>query len=385
MANDLAPGNGWDRRGLPGWAYHNPAIFAAEKDRLFRRYWQIVGHLNDIPEPGDYMTLDILGERALVIRDHDGTVRGFHNICRHRGTRVLPDDRGRCNKAIICPFHGWAYNLDGTLRGIAERSSFPELDRDEWGLKPLDIEIWQGLVFVKFSPSDVPSVAQLLAPFVAEARAYGLEKAHPEPSGDWEDTLNANWKALRDIDNEGYHVRQAHPALHDLYGGGYEDGLWKGLISRSVGAFNETPGKLWSVRAYKRLVEAAPVPEAERGRWVYLNLFPNTVIGLYPDSVSWYREIPLAVDRTYQHGRFYRHADESREVRAARYLSARIDRVTAEEDHMLCTWAYEATLSAGYEGVILSDLEHGLKSFHDLLRAEMPELTAAKPPKGLAL
>ena len=382
MAKDLTgeSTHDWDRRGLPGWAYHSPKVFEMERERLFLRHWQIAGHVNEMREPGDFVTLDLLGERALVIRGHDGILRAFHNICRHRGTRVVAGDAGRCNKAIICPFHGWAYNLDGTLRGIAERASFPPLKKEDWGLRPLELELWQGLVFVKFTPSDVSSVAEMLAPYEAEAEAYRLADALPEPSGDWDDTLDANWKALRDIDNEGYHVRQAHPALHDLYGDGYTDGPWAGLTSRSVGEFNEAPGRLWSVRAYRGLIGAAPVPEAEKGRWVYLNVFPNTVIGLYPDCVSWYREIPLAVDRTYQHGRFYRHPSESRALRAARYLSARIDRVTAEEDHMLCTWAYEATKSAGYEGVILSDLEHGLRSYHDLLRDAIPELLADRAP-----
>ena len=114
MAKDT---NDWDRKGLPAWAYHSEAIYALEQERLFRRHWQIAGHLSDIPEPGDYVTLDIAGERALVVRGHDGVPRAFHNICRHRGTRVVTGETGRCNKAIVCPFHGWAYNLDGTLRG----------------------------------------------------------------------------------------------------------------------------------------------------------------------------------------------------------------------------------------------------------------------------
>ena len=152
MAKDLTGESpqDWDRRGLPGWAYHSPKVFEMERERLFLRHWQIAGHVNEMPEPGDFVTLDLLGERALVIRGHDGELRAFHNICRHRGTRVVAGDAGRCNKAIICPFHGWAYNLDGTLRGIAERASFPPLKKEDWGLRPLELEVWQGLVFVKF-------------------------------------------------------------------------------------------------------------------------------------------------------------------------------------------------------------------------------------------
>lgn len=370
-----------DRRGLPAWAYHSPEIFEIEKARLFRRHWQIAGHVSDLPEPGDYITLDIADERALIVRGHDRTLRAFHNICRHRGTRVVPDAQGRCNKAIVCPFHGWAYNLDGTLRGVAERASFPPLDRRQWGLKPLELEIWQGFVFVRFEPSEQPSVADLMAPYEPDFAQFNVAAMVRIPGNDWQDRMPANWKCLRDVDNEGYHVRQAHPALHDLYGDGYSDGTWLGGTSRSDGVFNEGPGRLWSVRAYKRFLPASPVTGAQGRRWSYYNLFPNTVIGLYPDSATWYQEIPVSPGETIQRGRAYRFAEESRELRALRYLSGRIDKVTAEEDHNLCIWCYEATKSAaGYEGVILSDLEHGLRSFHELLRAAIPELEEDAPP-----
>ncbi|MCX7645822.1 MAG: aromatic ring-hydroxylating dioxygenase subunit alpha [Rhodobacteraceae bacterium] len=371
MAKDMD----WDRRGLPARAYHDATIFALEQERLFRRHWQIVGHVSDLPEPGDYVTLDIAGERAVVIRGHDGVLRAFHNICRHRGTRVVSGETGRCNKAIVCPFHGWAYNFDGTLRGVAERQSFPPLDRRAWGLRPIELEVWQGFVFVRFEPSPQPPVARLMAPFEADFAPFDVPSMVRIPENDWQDRVPANWKSLRDVDNEGYHVRQAHPALHDLYGGGYTDSEWTGPVSRSDGVLNDGPGRLWSVRAYKALVGASPVAGLPQGRrWSYYNLFPNTVIGLYPDSAVWYQEIPLSPGETIQRGRAYRFREESRALRALRYLSGRIDRVTAAEDHDLCVWSYEATKSAsGYAGMILSDLERGVRSFHDLWRREIPE------------
>ena len=124
----------WDRRGLPGWSYHSPAFLELEKEHVFRTHWQIVGHISDVPEPGNYLTMDVVGERALIVRGRDGVVRGFHNICRHRGSRVVASEKGTCKNALVCPFHGWVYNLDGTLRGAARPRSFPELDKTEFGL-----------------------------------------------------------------------------------------------------------------------------------------------------------------------------------------------------------------------------------------------------------
>ena len=132
-----------------------------------------------MPKPGDYFTLDVADERALVIRGDDGEVRAFHNLCRHRGSRVVGDKQGHCKNAIVCPFHGWVYNFDGTLRGAARPNSFAGLDKTKFGLKPLESEIWMGFVFIRFSPGPQPSVAELMAPFVPELSHYRMEDLVP--------------------------------------------------------------------------------------------------------------------------------------------------------------------------------------------------------------
>ena len=108
MTNDNIVPKEWDRNGLPGWSYFSENLLDVENEELFRKHWQLVCHTNDIPEPGDYHTYDIAKERALVIRGHDRTIRAFHNLCRHRGARVVAGSSGRCNKAMLCPYHGWA-------------------------------------------------------------------------------------------------------------------------------------------------------------------------------------------------------------------------------------------------------------------------------------
>ena len=158
---NVAVPNDWDRRGLPGWAYHSPALLELEKEHLFRNHWQIAGHVSDVPNEGDYLTIDVVGERALIVRGKDGVVRGFHNLCRHRGSRVVADSQGTCKNALVCPFHGWVYNLDGTLRGAARPRSFPDLDKTEFGLMPLDLEIWMGFIFFRFRKGPQPAVAEL--------------------------------------------------------------------------------------------------------------------------------------------------------------------------------------------------------------------------------
>jgi phenylpropionate dioxygenase-like ring-hydroxylating dioxygenase large terminal subunit len=382
MTADIALPKDWDRSGLPGWAYFSQELFELECETLFKTHWQFVCHVNEAADIGAYVTFDVAGERALVIRGHDGILRAFHNLCRHRGSRIVPEARGVCNKAMVCPYHGWAYNLDGGLRGIANRDSFPPMQAEKWGLKPLEMEIWNGLVFIRFQAGPQPSVAEVLARFDDEIAPYDLANMVPTDSNSMDDLLPVNWKSVRDVDNEGYHVRQAHPGLHQLYGDGYFDEPYVNGTSRSVGTFNEAYGHRWSVRKYREILpEADQLPLHQRRQWIYFGMFPNFVLGLYPDSVIYYQEVPQSAEQTVQRGMCYRRAKESREMKAARYLSGRIDRDTAEEDQMLMVWSCEATKSSAYDGVILSDLEYGVKTYHDHLRRLLPVMEQPVPPK----
>jgi len=378
---DIGVPNDWDRRGLPGWSYHSDALLELEREHVFRSHWQIVGHVSDLPEPGDYLTMDIVGERALVVRGKDGVVRGFHNLCRHRGSRVVADEKGHCANALVCPFHGWVYNLDGTLRGAARPRSFPELDRTEFGLKPLDLEIWMGFVFIRFRAGPQPSVAELMSPFEAEISPYRTETMVPT-YGIWQQASQVNWKSVRDVDNEGYHVAMAHPALQDLYGSTYYDEPFVNGVARSFATYNPHGGRRWSVRNYVKIApEPAHLPEHLKKAWIYYGLFPNTVVAVTPQTVQFYQEFPLTTGQTLLRGGVYRYAEESREQAAARYLAFRIDRDTTAEDVQLTIWSNESMRSKAFEGFFLSDLEYGVRTHHDHLRGLLPVLNLESAPE----
>lgn len=380
FARDITVPNDWDRRGLPGWTYHSPALLELEKEHLFRTHWQIAGHVADIPENGDYLAFDAVGERALIVRGADGEVRAFHNICRHRGSRLVSDETGHCRNALICPFHGWVYNLDGTLRGAAQPRSFPELDRDAFALIGLELEIWMGFIFVRFRPGPQPSVAELMRPFEEEIAHYGIEEMVSADDG-WSEVSPVNWKSVRDVDNEGYHVAMAHPALQDLYGSTYYDEPFVNGVCRSFATYNPHAGRRWSVRAYRNVApEATHLPAHLRKAWIYYGLFPNAVISVTPEGAQFYQEFPLSTDRSLLRGRAYRYRDESREQRLARYLAARIDRETMEEDVQLTIWSNESMQSKAFAGFFLSDLEYGVRTHHDHLRAVLPILDREKAP-----
>lgn len=374
------PPRDWDRSGLPAWTYHSPAMHELEKRELFHTHWQIAGHISDISEPGDYLTFDIGEERALVVRGADGVVRAFNNLCRHRGGRVAPHEQGHCKNALVCPFHGWVYNLDGTLRGPARPKSFGELDKAQFGLKPLDCEIWHGFIFVRFRPGPQPAVAALLRPYEEEISAYKVEERVPA-GGFSTMTTPVNWKSVRDVDNEGYHVAMAHPGLQDLYGAGYRDYIHPSGLAFSRGPYNPHAGRRWSVRNYIRIAPKATwLPENLRRQWNYYGVFPNAVITVTPEIVQFYQEFPLGPGETLLRGATYRLREESRSLRLARYLAERIDRETVKEDQQLTIWSNEAMKSSSFEGFHLSDLEYGVRSYHDQLRKLLPVMTLRTAP-----
>jgi len=379
------PGNDWDRRGLPAWTYHSEALLQLEIDEIFLNHWQLAGHVNDVPKKGDYFTLDIANERALIVRGDDGEVRAFHNLCRHRGSRVVGDKQGHCKNALICPFHGWVYNFDGTLRGAARPNSFAGLDKSKFGLKPVESEIWMGFVFIRFSKGPQPSVAELMARFAPEMAHYKVEDLVPA-GGFYDFTTNVNWKSVRDVDNEGYHVAMAHPALQDLYGATYYDEPFEGGVSRSTGTYSTHGGRRWSVRHYlKNAPVQTSLPEDLRRRWSYFGLFPNCVIAVTPEMVQFYQEFPLGVSKTLQRGAVYCRPHESREDRLARYLAKRIDRETGREDIQLTIWSNESMKSKAFDDFHLSDLELGVKSHHDHVRSALPVVTLPEEPQGRSI
>jgi len=274
----------WDRRGLPGWAYHAQAQFDLERTHVILNHWQLAGHISDLPANGDWISFDLMGERAVVMRGQDRTVRAFHNLCRHRGARVVDGAQGHCRSAVICPFHGWVYNLDGTLRGAARPETFGDMDRSQFGLKPIEMEIWHGFIFLRFLPGPQPKVADWLAPYDADFTAYRPEELTAATPPDWATTLPVNWKSVRDVDNEGYHVAMAHPGLQDLYGRSYHDAYFPGALAASCAGFGDTPGRLWSVRHYLKLTKAQDwLPERLHNSWNYYGAFPNTVIAFTPE------------------------------------------------------------------------------------------------------
>jgi carnitine monooxygenase subunit len=176
-------------------------------------------------------------------------------------------------------------------------------------------------------------------------------------------------------------VPLAHPALQELYGRSYIDTYHGTGLNQSTATFGDRSGRRWSVRNYAKLsVAQSWQPPHLQKAWVYYGLFPNAVITFTPESVQFYQEIPLSPGQTRITGRLYRRADETRKLRAARYLARRIDRETSAEDQQLSIWSNEAMKSSAFDCFHLSDLEYGVRLHHDMLRGLLPVMTQNHAP-----
>lgn len=365
---------------LAAWLYHDPGFFELERRRVFHQAWHIVGHLGDLPAAGSYITLDILGERIVTVRDADGTVRSFHNVCRHRAARLAPEPRGSCGARLVCPYHAWSYALDGRLSGVPAGQGFEGLDKAAHGLRPVEQEIFQGFIFVSFA-GGLPAVAEMMAPYAAELAPYHLESMVPLGRV----TLRpraVNWKTVADNYVDALHVGVAHPGLVRLFGSSYriEARDW---VDRMSGEVQARPSANGSERAYQALLPAMThLPPERRRVWAYFKLWPNVAFDVYPDQVDFMQFIPLSPTRTLIREIAYGLPGAGREVRAARYLNWRINRQVNAEDTALIDQVQAGMASSSYAAGPQSPREVCLRAFADRLRALIPQARRDRPPSA---
>jgi phenylpropionate dioxygenase-like ring-hydroxylating dioxygenase large terminal subunit len=355
---------------LPGWVYRDPEYFRVEMARLIRPSWQIVCHANDIPNAGDWRTLELLGESVIVIRGADGVARAFANVCRHRGSRLVDGEAG-CAKRLTCPYHAWTYAADGRLIGVPAREDYPALEMDRLGLVPVELENWMGFLFVRLEGGG-PKIDVMMAPYAEEVAPYRLE----ELQAIGRITLRArdvNWKNVADNYSDGLHINVAHPGLTRLFGGDYRIEAGE-HVDRMSGELVERPSANLSERAYQHFL-----PGGDR-TWLYYKLWPNVAIDIYPDQVDFMHFVPVGPTQTLIREISYALPDARREMKAARYLNWRINRRVNEEDTALIRRVQQGMASSLYRPGPLGRSEVCLRSFAKKLRGLIPEARREAPP-----
>lgn len=194
---------------LPPSYYTDPAVFAREHRDIFSRCWQLAAHASQVPEPGDYVTLSLAGERVFVLRGHDGVLRAFYNVCQHRGHCLLEADSGNTGRMIACPYHRWTYELDGRLKKARNSDRTPGFDPSAIRLAEIAVDEFCGFVFINLDPLAEP-MDRVYPGLREEITAWvpGIERLqHAQGHHAY---THSNWKAAVENYNECYHCRCAH-------------------------------------------------------------------------------------------------------------------------------------------------------------------------------
>jgi choline monooxygenase len=350
--------------------YRDPELAALEQERIFERTWQFAGHVSQLASAGSYLTTSAGSQPVLVLRDGEGSLRAFRNVCRHRGSRLLSGS-GECGKAIRCLYHGWTYRLDGDLIGVPEARSIPGLDKSELGLFPVRVESFCGLLFVNLDMHAKP-LAEQLTGLRERIERYVMEalRVHDEPDS----SQPANWKIVVDNYLEGYHVPIAHPGLMRLldykrYDVEVHDSwIWFEAPLRDKPSGNRVE------RIYQRLVSPMPgLSEADGRVWRYAFIYPNTAIDFYPDQVGIWRIDPDGPFRTADQAVTLLPKDTSVRNRIAQYANRKLNELVAHEDVDLVANVQAGIASRGWTPGPLSGREAAVGWFADRIRADLAE------------
>jgi carnitine monooxygenase subunit len=212
---DWDPGEPEHAYTLPARFFYDPQILTAERERIFYKAWHVVGHESELAAPGAYLTQEIFDQSVMLLRGADGEVRAFHNVCQHRGNRLLLERRGRIATVLRCGYHSWCYALDGALRSAPRSEKLPDFDRSRFGLKPVRVERFAGFWFVSLDP-DAPPLASITPGAEAEMRRFFPDLDRLRLVEEVDVVVPANWKVIMDNSIEGYHFDLSGPIHKQL-------------------------------------------------------------------------------------------------------------------------------------------------------------------------
>ncbi|HXJ11598.1 MAG TPA: SRPBCC family protein [Candidatus Limnocylindrales bacterium] len=351
---------------LPSRFYIEPAILALEKERIFRRTWQLVGTLSHacgeadgarrtIADPGAFFTVDVVGEPVVVVRDSAGTLRAFSNVCRHRAGPIAQGSG--CRNVFNCGYHGWTYTLDGRLIGTPEVDGMEFFDRSTMGMIPLRCETWEQFIFVNFDLA-APPLSAFLENIPQQAAGFEFKGIGLVERRDY--YVNCNWKVYVDNYLEGYHIPIVHPGLmKEIDYPRYRTEVLR-YSSQQLGPVKELkPGETGD-RVYP------PGPGLKEA--LYFWVFPNLMLNIYPDNIQTNVIVPLGHDRTLTIFEWYVHDAHSEKARERMRKTISFSEIVQQEDIHICEAVQRGLQSSTYDrGRYSVKRENGVHHFHMLL------------------
>jgi Rieske 2Fe-2S family protein len=351
---------------LPGSYYTDENIFALEQEKIFERMWFCAVRASDIPTPGTFRTVQVGRESILLTRSRSGDVRGFFNICRHRGAQLCTESSGEVKRAFQCPYHAWTYDLDGKLVAAPNITKMPDVDRVEYGLRTVHVREWLGYVWVCLAEEPPSFEDDVLAAIVE--RLGDVESIDRYQVQDLKlgrrivYDVQANWKLIIENFMECYHCATIHPELTEVlpeFADGYAAQYFVGHGAEFGG---EVQGfTVDGSEGVDRIPSVAP--EQDR-RYYAITVKPQVFINLVPDHVIVHRMFPMAADRTVVECDWLylpEVVESGKDVSRSVELFDRVNR----QDFDACERCQPAMRSRVYaQGGVLVPSEHHIAAFH---------------------
>src|SRR5688572_6247955 len=296
---------------LPQRYFVSPEVFAQEQEAIFSRQWVLVGHQSQVERAGDFFVREVLpsqgsgttgaGESLIIARDREGTLRGFYNVCRHRGTRLCEEASGH-SATIQCPYHAWTYALDGKLVGAPHMDAVKNFAKGDYSLHPVKLAIWEGFIFVNLEKDSKP-FEQVFAPLMGKFSHWNLPQLRLARRIEY--NVRANWKLIFENYSECYHCPGVHPILskvspydsaeNDLTAGPFLGGF----MAINKGKSLTMSGNACALGVAGKDQEKEQEHEQEgKDRVFYYSIFPNMLLSLHPDYVMVHQLWPHSPERT---------------------------------------------------------------------------------------
>ena len=335
---------------LPASLYMDPAVFAEEKNKIFARTWQVVGHSSQVASAGDYFTTERIGEPLLIVRGADGKLRGFYNVCRHRAG---PPAQGCGSRKLFrCGYHGWTYGLDGALIQATEMDGVEGFCAEDFALKPARVEEWFNLVFVNLD-SDAAPLRDSLGELPAQAEKFPFAEMKLFERRTYD--MQCNWKTYVDNYLEGYHLPSVHPGLNrELDYNAYVVEPYAGHVRQFSPIRGAQPGDA-TPRRYPQAREDLTTD--------YFWIFPNWMLNCYPDNVSLNIVLPVEPERSIAIFEWYL-PEKDHNAPAAKASVEFSDQIQME-DVAICEVVQKNLRSRSYSrGRFSATQEKGVHAFH---------------------
>jgi choline monooxygenase len=344
---------------IPAPWYLDSRIAALEQQSVFGKSWQAAGRADQVREKGQFFTADVAGAPIVLVRGQDGELRGFYNVCRHHAAAVVTEAHG-CAERFRCPYHGWTYGTDGTLKGMVEFDGVCDFDRAKNGLFPVRVDSWENFVFVNLDAGAASlreflgSVPKQMASLELAGKMHFFERRVYR--------LNCNWKVY--VDNYldgGYHVPHAHKGLSSV------------IEYTEYKIENFERACLQSSPLAADAGSDAAASATRRGRAFYLWIYPNFMINACEGVMDTNLVVPLGVDRCAVIFDYY-FANTKESARAHNEESIGVSERVQDEDTALCESVQRGLASRAYlAGRLSVRREAGEHLFHRLLHADLTQ------------